>query len=180
MEYLRASSVDCFREFFHKTQVQRDTTFITFGPRPDLYFGRPVTSHVACSSSPLPCPLLQHLQWGTSACAACSGLCPTRRFTNTNYVPILRTSCGTTTTNRASHYNAMTHMQRKEKGLRLSSVVYTQCDCHPGFHFTLDLIWGYFDCLFLRSLLNCMPSVLLFVFTARVLHIAEDEPVSCL
>lgn len=46
---------------------------------------------------------------------------------------------------------------------RLSTVVYTQCDCHLGFNFTLSLIVGYFDCLFLTGLLNCMQSALLFV-----------------
>lgn len=57
----------------------------------------------------------------------------------------------------------MTHMQQKEKGPRLSTVVYTQCDCHLGFNFARSLIAGHFDCLFLTGLLNCMQSALLFV-----------------
>lgn len=164
MAYLTASSVDCFSEFFHKTEkVQHGATFIIFGPWPDLYFGSAVTSHVACSNSPLPCPLLQHLWRGTSACAACSWPCQTRHFEMW-----ICANPGTLLWNnsykqRFTHYNAMTHMQRKEKGPRLSTVVYTQCDCHLGFNFALSLIVGYFDCLFLTGLLNCMQSALLFV-----------------
>lgn len=52
---------------------------------------------------------------------------------------------------------------KKGERPRLSPVVYTKCDCHLWFNFALGLIVGYFDCLFLKSLLNCMQSVLLFV-----------------
>lgn len=46
----------------------------------------------------------------------------------------------------------------------LLPVVYTNCDCHLGFNLLSVLLWNTWTCLFLKSLLNCMQSNLLFVF----------------
>lgn len=73
----------------------------------------------------------------------------------------------------------MTHMQRKEKGPRLSSVVYAQYTLSvtviQGFISLSVSLWDILTCLFLKGLLKLHavgPSV---CFTARVLHITRGR-----
>ena len=93
----------------------------------------------------------------------------------------------TTTNKRFTHYNAMTHMQRKKKETGPSPLA---CSTHhtwlssKGFNLALGLIVGYFDfvrffcCFFSLKVCSAACSrFLLFVFTARFLHITEDDPV---
>lgn len=148
MEYLTAPSVYSvllfFSELFHiNREVQHDATFMNFGPCLDLSLDMIVLGvlwhHVACSSSPLPCLLLQHIWCGTQACVACSGPCQRRHY-EMWICANPRSLLWNDYQQRFTHYNAMTHMQRKEKGTRLSPVVNTKCDCHLGFKFALCLI----------------------------------------
>lgn len=71
---------------------------------------------------------------------------------------------------RFTHYNAMTHMQRKEIGRRLSPVVYTNCDCHLGFNFALGLIVGYFVFSLKVFSTACSRSFCLFYCTCSAHH----------
>lgn len=142
-----------------KRKVQNCATFTTTGLRPDLsfdkFFGSPVTSRVACSHFPLPCPSLQRLCCGSSACAACSGPCRTRHFEMW-----ICANPGSLLWNSPSPITMQWPICKEGKGPCLSPAVYTKCDRHPGFH------CGIF-CLFLKSLLNCMQSAFLF----HLLHV---------
>lgn len=133
---------------------------------PDLsfVFGSAVTSCVACSSSPLPCPLLQHLRCGTLSMCGMLGALPDETFLKCEYVPILEASCGTTTTNSASPIT-MQWPICKEKEIGPSPLACRTHHCHLGFHFALRLIVGYFDLSFPWKFVQLHavgPSVLFF------------------
>lgn len=130
----------------------------------------PVTSCVACSHSPLPCRLLQRLWCGTSACAACSGPCQTRHFEMWICANPGSLLWNNSYQQHFTHYNAMTHMQRKEKGARLSPVVDNNCDCHPGFNFALVLIAGSFVFFLIVCSVACSRPFCLFFCTCSAHH----------
>lgn len=181
MEYLTAPSVYSgfffsFSELFHiNREVQHGATFMNIGPclhlSLDMIFLGVLWHHVACSSSPLPCLLLQHIWCGTQACAACSGPCQRRHY-EMWICANPRSLLWNDYQQRFTHYNATTHMQRKEKGARLSPVVNTKCDCHLGFKFALCLIssWNILS-FFLKVCSDaCSQSLSLFFCTCSEHH----------